>query len=67
MFLLLQVVLKFNTESLDECRLPIDDGYTFASVPIPGSGRNMSVVKIDDHLQENIDALHMFIYGDCDY
>ena len=67
MFLLLQVVLKFNTESLDEFRLPIDDGYTFASVPIPGSGRNMSVVKIDDHLQENIDALHMFIYGDCDY
>lgn len=67
MFLLLQVVLKFDTESLDEFRLPIDDGYTFASVPIPGSGRNMSVVKIDDYLQKNVDALHMFIYGDVDY
>lgn len=67
MFLLLQVVLKFDTESLDEFRLPVDDGYTLASVPIPGSGRNMSVVKIDDYLQKNIDALHMFIYGDVDY
>ena len=67
MFLLLQVVLKFDVQSLDEFRLPIDDGFKFASVPVAGSGRNMSIVKIDDYLQENIDALHMFIYGDVDY
>ena len=67
MFLLLQVVLKFETDKLEEFRLPVDDGYSFAGVPIPGSGRTMSVVKIDDYWQKNVDALHMFIYGDVDY
>ena len=67
MFLLLQVVLKFETDTLEEFRLPIDDAFSFAGVPIPGSGRTMSVVKIDDYWKENVDALHMFIYGDVDY
>lgn len=67
MFLLLQVVLKFETDTLEEFRLPIDDAFSFAGVPIPGSGRTMSVVKIDDYWKENVDALHMFIYGDADY
>ena len=67
MFLLLQVVLKFETDKLEEFRLPVDDGYSFAGVPIPGAGSTMSVVKIDDYWQKNVDALHMFIYGDVDY
>ena len=67
LFLLAQVALKFDADTLGEFRLPMDDAYSFASVPIPGSGMNMSVVKIDDYWQTNVDALHQFIYGTTEY
>jgi len=67
LFLLAQVALKFDAETLDEFRLPMDDAYSFASVPIPGSGQNMSVVRIDDYWQTNVDELHRFIYGTTEY
>ena len=66
-FLLAQVALKFNAQSLQEFRLPMDEAYSFASVPIPGSYMNMSVVKIDNYWQTNVDGLHQFIYGTTAY
>ena len=67
LFLLAQVALKFDADTLGEFRLPMDDAYSFASVPIPGSGMHMSVVKIDDYWQTNVDALHQFLYGTIEY
>lgn len=66
-FLLAQVALKFNADSLDEFRLPMDNAFSFASVPLPGTNQNMSVVKIDNYWQTNVDALHEFIYGTTEY
>lgn len=62
-FLLIQVVMKFNAEQIEEFRIPMDNYYTFADVPISGTGKSMNVVKIDDDLEANIDGLHLFIYG----
>ena len=66
-FLLAQVALKFNTDAFEEFRFPMDNAYSFASVPLPGTNLNMSVVKIDDYWQTNVDALHEFIYGTTQY
>lgn len=62
-FLLIQVVMKFNADQIEEFRIPMDNYYSFADVPVSGTGKSMNVVKIDDDLEANIDGLHLFIYG----
>lgn len=57
--------LSFRNSALEEYRVPADRMFDIGKVKVPGG--KADVLLIDKHYKENLDGVHMFIYGNTDY
>lgn len=58
--------LSFRNSAIEEYRVPADRCFEIGRVKIP-NGKKMDVLLINNFYKENLDGVHMFIYGDTDY
>lgn len=58
--------LSFRSSAIQEYRIPADNCFDIGKVKL-NSGLKMDVLLIDNYYKENVDGVHMFIYGDTDY
>lgn len=58
--------LSFRNSAIEEYRVPADRCFEIGKVKIP-NGKKMDVLLINNFYKENLDGVHMFIYGDKDY
>lgn len=61
------LVLSYGLDEFQQFRVPIDNGYEEVNIHIPGYSKPLSAIGIDKFYKENLDALHMFIYGNTNY
>lgn len=61
------LVLSYKLDEIESLRIPMDGKYEFASVYYEPSNQYLDVIMINKFMEENIDAMHMFIYGDLLY
>ena len=58
--------LSFRNSAIEEYRVPADRCFEIGKVKIP-NGKKIDVLLINNFYKENLDGVHMFIYGDTDY
>lgn len=61
------LVMSYKVDNLDTLRIPMDNCFEFASVYFESINMYLEVIMLDKYTEENVDALHMFIYGDINY
>ena len=61
------LVFSYGIGDIDSLRIPLDNAYEGKNVYIGNYPRPLSVIAIDQYYKENLDALHMFLYGNVNY
>lgn len=61
------LILSYKVNEIESLRIPIDGAYENAYVYFESVGMDLQVLVMNDFIEENVDAMHMFIYGNLLY
>ena len=61
------LVLSYNIDEIESLRIPMDRAFEYAKVTPAGYSKGIDVILINKYINENVNAMHQFIYGDTDY